>query len=313
MLDRKASDRGDLCLDALTQLDLDWQLLDKADPAQLAALIQDQQIVVTNKVVLNRALIENAPNLKLICISATGTNNVDLVAARERGIDVCNVTSYATPSVVQYVFNVLLNLLCRFTEYQQAVKSGAWSRSEQFCLLDFSFRELDGKVLGIIGYGELGQAVARVAEAFGMKVLIAARNSDDQREGRWPLAELLPQLDVLSLHCPLTEETRHVISTQEIRALPEGAILINSARGGIVDEKALLAAIESGHLGGAATDVLTTEPPAEHHILLQKNYPNLIVTPHIAWASIESRQRLIDQLAFNISEYLSGRPRNIVN
>lgn len=313
VLDLKATDRNDLNLDCLQQPELDWHLVDNADEMQLAELIKDKEIVVSNKVVLNRALLEKTDKLKLICISATGTNNVDLVAAREQGIDVCNVTSYATASVVQYVFAVLLSLMSRLNEYQQAVKAGDWSRSEQFCLLDYPFRELEGKVLGIVGYGELGQAVASVAKAFGMTVLIAARNSDDKRQGRWPLATLLPQLDVLSLHCPLTKETQHLISENELRALPEGAILINSARGGIVDEQALLQAIEDGHLGGAATDVLTTEPPVKNHSLLQKNFANLIITPHIAWASIESRQRLIDQVSLNISEYLAGRPRNIVN
>ncbi|MDH5518212.1 MAG: D-2-hydroxyacid dehydrogenase [Gammaproteobacteria bacterium] len=313
MLDLKATDRGDLSLDSLYMPGLAWQLLDNAGAIQLPALIKDKEIVVTNKVLLDRALLEQADQLKLICICATGTNNVDLDAARERGIDVCNVTSYASASVVQYVFAVLLNLMSRLTEHQQAVQAGAWSSSKQFCLLDYPFKELEGKVLGIVGYGELGQAVASVAKAFGMKVMIAARNSDDKRPGRWPLAALLPQLDVLSLHCPLTNETRHLIAKKELQALPKGAIVINSARGGIVDEEALLKAIEDKHLAGAATDVLSTEPPEKNHRLLQKHYPNLIITPHIAWASTESRQRLIDQVALNIASYLAGRPRNIVN
>ena len=313
VLDLKATDRNDLSLKSFESMALDWLFVDQATDAEVAGLIKNKQIVVTNKVRLNRQLLEAAPDLKLICISATGTNNVDLTAAREQGIDVCNVTAYATASVVQYVFTVLLSLLSRVPEYQQAVNEGGWSRSELFCLLDFPFHELQGKKLGIVGYGELGQAVAKVAKAFGMKIVIAARNADDQRENRVPLQDMLPQIDVLSLHCPLTESTRHLISDSEINLLPKGAILINSARGGVVDESALLRAIDSGHLGGAATDVLTTEPPPVTHPLLQKRYNNLIVTPHVAWASIESRQRLIDQVAFNIEEYLAGRPRNIVN
>lgn len=313
ILDLSATDRGDLCLDSVKALNLDWQLMDNASPEQVSALIADKQIVVTNKVVLDRKTLEAATSLKLVCISATGTNNVDLVAARELGIDVCNVTGYATPAVVQYVFATMLSLFGRLQDHRLAVKRGEWSRSEQFCLLDFPFHECQGKTIGIVGYGELGKAVADIAKSFGMKVLIAARNSDDKREGRIPLNEMLPQLDVLSLHCLLNDETENLISKKELDALPKGAIVINSARGGIVNEKDLIASIENGHLGGAATDVLSAEPPPENHCLLQKEYSNLIVTPHIAWASVESRQRLIDQVALNISEYLSGHSRNIIN
>ena len=270
ILDLKATDRNDLNFESFEKLGLDWRFVDNAVDSEVAELIRNRHIVVTNKVKLNRQILEAAPDLKLICISATGTNNVDLVAARELGIDVCNVTAYATASVVQYVFTVLLSLISRVPEYQQAVAEGDWSRSELFCLLDFPFHELQGKTLGIVGYGELGQAVASVAKAFGMKIVIAARNADDKREDRMPLQDMLPQIDVLSLHCPLTDNTRNLISDSEINLLPAGAILINSARGGVVDEAALLRAIESGHLGGAATDVLSTEPPAPGHPLLQK-------------------------------------------
>ena len=313
VLDLKATDSHDLSLKSLESLPLNWLFVDQAADAEVAELIKNKQIVVTNKVKLNRQLLETAPDLKLICISATGTNNVDLTAARELGIDVCNVTAYATASVVQYVFTVLLSLVSRVPEYQQAVNEGAWSRSELFCLLDFPFHELQGKTLGIVGYGELGQAVAKVAQAFGMEIIVAARNADDKRKGRMLLQDMLPKTDVLSLHCPLTDATQQLISDAEFNLLPQGAIVINSARGGVVEESALLRAIENGHLGGAATDVLSTEPPAPEHPLLQKKYNNLIVTPHVAWASIESRQRLIDQVAFTIKEYLAGRPCNIVN
>lgn len=313
ILDWKATDRNDLSLQSLYQLNLNWQINDKTDNDKITPQIRDKQIVVTNKVELNRQVLEQAPELKLVCVSATGSNNVDLAAARELGISVCNVTAYATASVVQYVFAVLLSLASRLPDYQQAVKKGDWSRSQQFCLLDYSFNELQGKTLGIIGYGELGQAVARIAKAFGMNVLIAKRDDDDSREGRIGLKDMLPGCDVLSLHCPLTPQTENLIAAEQLQMLPKGAIVINSARGGIVNEEALLAALKSGHLAGAATDVLSAEPPPADHILLQQDLPNLIITPHIAWASIESRQRLIDQVAFNISEFLAGRPRNIVN
>lgn len=312
-LDLKATDKNDLHLDSLKQLNLDWIFNDQTTAGEVSEAIKGKTVVVSNKVILDKQVLNKAKDLKLICISATGTNNVDLQAARDNDIDVCNVTGYATSSVVQYVFSVLLTLMTRLPEYQRAVSAGEWSKSELFCLLDFPFHELHGKTLGIVGYGELGKAVANVAKSFGMKILLAARGNDDKREERIALEKLLPKVDVLSLHCPLNNETKNLISTKEIELLPKGAILINSARGGVVDETALLAGIKNGHLGGAATDVLTTEPPPAAHELLQTQYVNLIVTPHIAWASIESRQRLIDQVAFNISEYFAGRPRNIAN
>lgn len=312
MLDLDTINRQDLSLDSLHGLPLEWDIRDKVSYDELANAIAGKQVIVTNKVVINRELMQQSPALKLVCVAATGTNNVDLDAARELGIEVCNATTYATASVVQYVFSVMLTLHSRLQDYQQAVKQGNWSKSNIFCLLDYSFNELAGKTLGIVGYGELGQAVAHVARAFGMNVLIAQRNSDDNRPERIALHEMLPQLDVLSLHCPLTEETRNLIAKPELELLPEHAILINSARGGIVNEQDLQLVLESDRIGGVALDVLSTEPPPEDHALLQLDLPNLIITPHIAWGSVEARQRLLDQVALNIESYLSGTIRNSV-
>ena len=267
---------------------------------------------------IDDAAMGHAPHLRLICIAATGTNHVDLDAARRRGIAVCNVPGYATASVVQHVFALILALSTRLPDYQQALRAGRWQQSSQFCLLDYPIREIGGKTLGIIGYGELGQAVARVAEAFGMKVKVAQYREGQSRtpfitgQIRLPLQELLPQVDILSLHCPLTPQTRGLIGPAELALMRPDALLINTARGGIVDEAALAAALCEGKLGGAGVDVLTQEPPAQGNPLLAANIPRLILTPHIAWASRESRQRLVDEVAANIRAFLQGEMRHRV-
>jgi len=309
-LDLATVDRGDLDLFALKQTLPDWQFHNTTDPKETAARIQDAAVVVSNKVILNRPTIEQASNLKLICVAATGTNNVDLEAAKEGGIAVTNVAGYGTASVVQHVFSLMLALTTRLDEHHSAVAAGEWQRSDQFCLLDFPFRELAGKTLGIIGYGELGRAVAQVAEAFGMQILLAQRPGGEPEPGRLPLHDLLPQVDVLSLHCPLAENTRNLISAQELSLMKPDALLINTARGGIVDEMALANALRSGRLGGAGVDVLSQEPPVEGNPLLTGDIPNLIVTPHIAWASRESRQRLVNELVANIQAFVAGQQRN---
>jgi glycerate dehydrogenase len=311
-LDLETVDQGDLSLDALKQVSGEWIMLQKY-PGNLTEVAQGCDVLVTNKVVITREHLQQLPDLKLICVTATGTNNIDLVAARERGIDVCNATAYATPSVVQYVFAVLLQLYSRVQDYERGVQRGDWSKSDMFCVLNYQFHELQGKTMGIYGYGELGQGVAKVAKAFGMQVLVAARDDNDNREGRIPLHELLPQVDVLSLHCPLTDNTRNLITAKELAMMKSNAIIINSARGGIVNEQDLIQALKSHQLGGAAIDVLTQEPPPPDHDMLTFKHHNLVVTPHVAWASIESRQRVIDQVAENIRCYFKGKPRNVVN
>lgn len=313
LLDLATIDRNDLDLGFLDRVCGRWEMYDKTAPEMTLMRIRDAHIVVSNKVVLDRRSLAGAPNLKLICITATGVNNVDLEAAREMDIRVCNVVRYATPAVVQHVLGLILALTTRLSDYRQAVARGDWRRSDQFCLLDFPIRELAGRTLGIVGYGELGQAVGRVAEAFGMELLIAQRPGAPEQPGRIPLDGLLQRADVVTLHCPLTDATRNLIGTRELALMKPDALLINTARGGIVDEPALTEALRKGVIGGAGVDVLTQEPPKDGNPLLAPDIPNLIVTPHIAWASRESRQRLIDEVALNIEAFLEGRERNRVN
>jgi glycerate dehydrogenase len=274
--------------------------------------IADRQIILTNKADISRARIEANPTLQLIALTATGVNNVDLMAARERGVAVCNIRDYCTPSVVQHVFATLLSLTHSIREYDQALKAGAWEKGEQFTLLHFPIRELAGRTLGIVGYGVLGQGVARVAEAFGMRVLIANRPGGPPESGRVDLDELLPQVDVLTLHCPITDATRGLIGARELSRMRPDAILINTARGGLIDADALAVALREGRIGGAAIDVLTQEPPVDGNPLLSADLHNLIVTPHTAWAAKESRQRAIDELAANVGDWLSGGLRGRV-
>lgn len=311
-LDTRSVDVGDLERTRLTATLPQWRFFPATAMALTPRRIQHADVVVTNKVVLDGETLREARNLKLVCVAATGINNVDLQTARELGIPVCNVRDYGTPSVAQHVFTLILTLATRLVEYREAVRAGRWAQAEQFCLLDYPITELAGKRLGIVGYGVLGQAVARLGEAFGMEVLIAARPGGDGRPGRLPLSELLPTVDVLSLHCPLTEETRGLIGAAELARMKPTALLINTARGGLVDEAALAEALRQGRLGGAGFDVLTREPPREGNALLAADLPNLIVTPHVAWASHESRQRLLDQVADNIRAFAAGTPRNLV-
>ena len=312
-LDRNSLHDHDLDFSELDRLLPDLRYFQATAPHEVAERIAEAEVVISNKVVLDAAALQQAQRLQLICVAATGVNNVDLDAASQRGITVCNCRGYGTPAVVQHVFALLLELMTQLSAYRQAVRAGRWQRSSQFCLLDFPIRELAGKTLGIIGYGELGQGVARVAEAFGMQVLIAQRpGAVEPEEGRVPLPMLLPQVDVLSLHCPLTPETRGLIGAWELALMRRDAILINTARGGLVDETLLAAALRQGALGGAGVDVLSLEPPVDGNPLLAPDIPNLIVTPHSAWGSRESRQRLLMQLAENIQAYLEGEPLRVV-
>jgi len=311
-LDAGSLARPDIDMAPLGHESIVWAYYDFTPRGTVIERVAEADIVITNKVMVYSAALEAAKRLKLICIAATGTNNVDLDAARRRGVTVCNVLGYATPSVVEHVFTLMLALMRHLPDYQQAVRNGRWQKSLHFSFIDFPINELSGKALGIVGYGELGQAVAKVAEAFGMRILIAERPGAARRADRVPLAELLPQADVLSLHCPLTPETRAMISAKELQLMKRGAMLINTARGGIVDEAALVEALRSGRLGGAGVDVLMQEPPAENP-LLADDIPNLIITPHIAWASREARQRLVNEVAANIGAFLQGKARNVVN
>ncbi|PIE69613.1 MAG: glycerate dehydrogenase [Deltaproteobacteria bacterium] len=264
--------------------------------------------LIINKVRLDRAILTSLPELRLICLVATGSDNIDLAAAHDAGIAVYNCQAYGTDSVVQHVFTVLLALHTNLLPYTTDVGAGLWQQARQFCLLNHPITEIRSKRLGIVGYGTLGQGVADVARAFGMEVLIAARPGTPAVPGRIPLEALLPQIDVLSLHCPLTATTRSLIDTAMLCRLQPHAFLINTARGGIVDEAALADALRSGRLAGAAMDVLVKEPPDHDSPLLAPDIPNLILTPHIAWASLQARQRIVEQTAENITGFLDDSP-----
>ena len=312
MLDLKTIDRDDIDFNSLKSIVPEWQFYDYTIDSEVTGRIQDAEIIITNKVKINRGHLEQASKLKLVCIAATGTNNVDLQAAADLGIPVTNVTNYATPSVVQHVFCLMLSLFTRIEEYQQAVREERWQHSPFFCLLDYPISELAGKTLGIIGYGVLGKAVAKVAEAFGMNVLVAARRGEPPADGRVSFNQVLQESDVISIHCPLTDNTLNLIGREELALMRQDAVVINTARGGIINEQALTDAIKAGQIGGAGIDVLSEEPPVNGNPLLDLNIPNLLITPHVAWASVESRQRAINEIALNIEAFLKEKKRNRV-
>ena len=312
-LDTDTVDRGDLDLSPIKDLDgIGWLFYGVTEPNEVVGRIESSEIVVCNKVIIGRDALKQARNVKLIVIAATGTNNIDLAAAKELGVTVCNVRGYSTPAVVQHVYALMLALTTKLPQYIEAVENGAWQRHPHFCFFDYPIRELRGRALGIVGYGALGKAVADVATAFGMEVKICQRPGGSPHPDRIPLHELLPQIDILSLHCPLTEATRGLIGEKELALMKKDAVLINTARGGIVDEQALARALANRDLGGAGIDVLTEEPPKSGNVLLDPNLPNLIVTPHIAWASRESRQRVVNLVADIILGFLHCDPKNIV-
>ena len=311
-LDLNSLDLGDLDLQPLQQCFDALTVHAASTPQQVAERLQGASVAISNKVPLGAEVFAACPELRLVLISATGTNNVDLAAARAHGVTVCNCQGYGTASVAQHCLMLLLALATRLPDYQAAVRAGLWQQASQFCLLDFPIIELQGKTLGLLGHGELGGAVARLAEALGMRVVLGQLPGRPARADRLPLDELLPQVDALSLHCPLTEQTRHLIGARELALLKPGALLVNTARGGLVDEQALADALRSGHLGGAATDVLSVEPPVRGNPLLAADIPRLIVTPHNAWGSREARQRIVGQLAENARAFFAAAPIRVV-
>ena len=312
-LDHASLDLGDLDMAPLRQLFDALHLHAQTPPELIIERLQGAQVVISNKVLLDASTLAACPDLKLILIAATGSNNVDLAAARAQGIAVCNCQGYGTPAVAQHTLMLLLALATRLPDYQQAVAAGRWQQASQFCLLDYPIMELHGKTLGLLGHGELGSAVGRLAEAFGMRVLLGQLPGRPARSDRLPLDELLPHVDALSLHCPLNEHTRDLIGADQLQAMKPNALLINTARGGLVNEQALADALRSGHLGGAACDVLSSEPPQADNPLLAGDIPRLIITPHCAWGSREARQRIVGQLAENAHAHFNAAPRRLIN
>ncbi len=305
--------------------DLDWQQLQQAlaplsvheftAPEQVGERIANCDIVLTNKTVLGAAHFAANPQLRLVIVLATGTNNIDLSAAAEAGVRVCNIRDYSTDSLVEHTLMLMLALARNLPAHLQQVAAGQWQRAQQFCLLEPRMQPLHGRTLGIVGLGAAGRGVATVAKALGMQVLALTSSSGACTDDipRLPLEDLLPQVDILSLHCPLTPHTAGLINRGGLRRMKSNALLVNTARGGIVVEEDLVEALEQGWIAGAATDVLTVEPPRDGNPLLDCRHPNLIITPHNAWGSVQARQQLIDQATDIVLAYRRGDILNCVN
>ena len=292
----------------------EWREYGATRSEEVVERLAGASIAIVNKVKLTETELAQLPALRLIALAATGTDNIDLKSCRERGIAISNVRGYATNTLPEHVLMLILALRRNLASYRADLHAGAWQRAEQFCLLDHPIRDLHESTVGIIGYGALGQSVERLARAFGMNVLVAERKGAcAARAGRTPFAEVLRASDHLTLHTPLTDETRHLIGAAELASMKRTAVLINCARGGVVDETALIEALRAGVIAGAGVDVLNREPPREGNTLLELDLPNLIITPHIAWASLQAMQTLADQLIDNIEAFVRGGGRNLVS
>lgn len=275
--------------------------------------IRGADIVITNKVVISAQAFAENPQLKLVAVTATGVNNVDVEAAKQNGTAVCNIRAYGNESVAEHAFMMMITLMRNLPAYQRDVAAGLWENSPFFCHLGAPLRDLNGKTLAIFGRGNIGKTLATYAQAFKMNVVFAEhKNAQSVRDGYVSFDEAIRSADVVSLNCPLTPQTANMIGEAELQQMKPGAILINCGRGGLVDEAALVAALKYGQIGGAGFDVLTQEPPRDGNPLLKARLPNLIVTPHIAWASQEAANRLFDILLDNINRFVTGNPQNLV-
>lgn len=312
ILDAYAANPGDLSWDEFAALG-ELTVYDRTAPEDVAARIGDAEVVFINKVRLTDEIFAACPNLKLVSILATGYNIVDLAAAKRRGITVCNVPGYSTRAVVQMTFALLLEICQQVGLHSGAVHAGRWQSCPDFCFWNRPLIELDGKTMGIVGYGAIGSAVGTVAQALGMKLLVTARHEKPVPEGARfvSLPELLAQSDVVSLHCPQTAENARMIDAGALAQMKDGAILINTARGGLLDEQAVADALRSGKLLAAGMDVVSAEPIRADNPLLTA--PNCFLTPHIAWAPLETRRRLQTISAENLRAFLAGKPQNVVN
>ena len=308
------STMGDgLDLTPLTDLLPDLQIFAASTDVEVASRIRDAEFVFVNKVRLDDALFEQAPKLRFIGLTATGTDNIDTTSAARHGVAVANIRAYCTQSVTEHVFGVLLMLTHNLGRYSAAVRQGAWQQANDFCMLEYPVRELSLMTMGIVGLGDLGCSVARTARHFGMNVMVSARPGEDiVPQGRVAFDAIIEQADVASLHCPLNEHTRGLFGAGEFRRMKSSAILINTARGALVDTAALAASLRNGEIAAAAIDVLPEEPPVDGNPLLDYEGDNLIVTPHIAWSTDRARQEAIAELAANVAAFLGGEQRNRV-
>ncbi len=292
-----------------------WISYERTHADEVHQRIADAHILIVNKARIDAAALEACKDLELIAVAATGTDCVDVGAAKARGIPVCNVRGYATAAVPEHTFALLLAVARSIGAYHTSVARGRWAEATQFCFLDHPIMDLKGKILGLIGHGTLGAAVGKIADGFGMEVRISGRKGDtDPPSGRTAFDTVLAESDVISLHCPLTPETRHLIGAPEFAAMAKRPILLNTARGGLVDEQALIAALDAGQIAGAGFDVATTEPmPADHPLMKLMDRPNFLLTPHVAWASQDAMQSLADQLIDNLEAFAAGMPRNLID
>lgn len=290
----------------------DWHVHDATSAGEVAERLRGATIAITNKVPLRADAIEQLPDLKMIAVAATGTDNIDLVACRARGIVVANIRDYSLVSVPEHCFTLMLALRRNLVAYRADVEAGLWQASSRFCLLDHPITDLAGSRLGIVGYGALGRKVAALGRAFGMDICVTARSTvTDNDVKQMPLDQLLRSCDVITLHLPLSEQTRHMIGAAELATMKQGAVLINTARGGLVDEAALAAVLATGAIS-AGFDVLSKEPPVPDNPLLGLRLPNFILTPHTAWASAGAQQILANMLIDNIEAFVAGAPINVV-
>ncbi|MBM4182039.1 MAG: D-2-hydroxyacid dehydrogenase [Betaproteobacteria bacterium] len=307
-------DRATLIADLrIPDFDHVWVEHPDSAPEEVADHLWRASVAITNKAPITRAVLQSCPKLRLVAVAATGVNNVDLEACRELGIAVCNIRGYAEHTVPEHVFMLLLALRRQLLAWRASLRRGAWQGAERFCLFDHEMHDLHGSTLGLIGYGSVGAGVERLARAFGMQVLVAEhKDATSLRPGRVSFDEVLARADQISLHTPLTEATRNLIGAREFGLMKRSAVLINTARGGVVDEAALLAALRGGRIAGAGFDVLSVEPPREGNPLLDLDLPNFLLTPHVAWSSREAMQSLADQLMDNIEAFVRGEARNRV-
>ena len=300
----------------LRTLAFDHQLVchGSTSAAQVADRVADADIVLVNKVRLDASAVAAAPRLKCIAVAATGTDPIDLVACRERGIVVCNIRNYAVHTVPEHTFALIFALRRSLCAYRDAVRAGRWQASNQFCFFDHPIRDLAGATLGVIGDGVLGQAVAAIGRALGMRVLMSAfKGRADMGSLYTPFERVLAESDVITLHCPLRPQTRHMIGAAEFALMRRAPLLVNTARGGLVDESAVGPALASGQISGAAFDVVSVEPPPpDHPFMALLDRPDFILTPHVAWASDEAIQSLADQLVDNVEAFVRGEPRQVV-
>lgn len=315
ILDAYTENPGDLSWDWIKELGSELTVYDRTEKDDIIERAKEAEVLVTNKCVITRDIIESLPKLKYIQVIATGYNVIDTTAAKEHGIIVCNIPSYSTNGVAQLVFSLLLEMTQQVAVHSESVHNGEWTACPHFCYQKTKLSELAGKVIGIIGFGKIGQAVAQIANAFSMKVLVYAPRPKDYTgfgEVKFvSLNELKAESDIITLHCPLTPETDKLINREFIEDMKNGAILINTARGGVINETDVAQALNNGKLGFYGTDVLSSEPPTVDNPLIGSK--NCFITPHIAWANIEARTRLMNIFKSNFEAYLKGTPENVVN